>query len=80
MIEIGKKIAVRPRTKPKLAILEPSTLPITKPDSSFIFAIILTTSSGNEVPNATIVIPTIIGEILNEYAKVLLPLIRYSAP
>ena len=77
---IGTKIAVTANTKPILAILDPTTLPMTIPDSPFKIAIILTISSGRLVPNATNVMPTTMGGILNFDAIDLLPKIRKSAP
>jgi hypothetical protein len=77
---MGVKIAVTPNTKPILAIFEPTTFPITIPGSPFRIAIILTINSGRLVPNATNVMPTTRGGILNFDAIDLLPKIRKSAP
>jgi hypothetical protein len=57
---MGATIAVIPKTKPILAILDPTTFPTTIPGSSFNIAIILTINSGRLVPNATNVMPTTI--------------------
>ncbi len=73
---MGVNIAVTPKTNPIFAIFEPTTLPMTIPDSPFKIAIILTISSGRLVPNATNVIPTTMGGILNLDAIDLLPKIR----
>ena len=42
-----------PRTKLKLNMLDPSTLPSASSERPFLAAIILVTSSGNDVPRAT---------------------------
>ena len=77
---MGVNIEVIPKTNPIFAILDPTTLPTTIPDSPFKIAIILTISSGRLVPNATNVMPTTMGGILNFDAIDLLPKIRKSAP
>ena len=53
---------ITPNTNPKLAILEPTTLPNAKSGKPSKAALILTISSGAEVANDTMVIPiTILG-------------------
>ena len=56
---------VTPSTKPKLAILEPTTLLNAKSDELFKAAFILTISSGAEVAKETTVIPIITLGIFN---------------
>ena len=52
--------AVIPRIRRIFAVFEPITLPKEIPAELFNAAFILTTNSGVDVPNATIVRPTII--------------------
>ena len=65
---IALTIAVPPRMKPKLKILDPMTLPIDISVWPVIAARIVTANSGAEVPNATTVSPITRSEILNEWA------------
>lgn len=62
------------------AILLPITFPIVIPVTPFRLELILTTNSGADVPNATIVSPIIISEILNFLASEEAPITRRSAP
>ena len=62
------------------AILLPSMFPIAKSVVPCSDEVILTTSSGAEVPNATIVSPTIISDTPNFLAIVLAQSTRKSAP
>ena len=57
-VAIGRIIAVPPRIKPRLKILEPITLPIDISVCPVSAALIVTANSGAEVPNATTVSPT----------------------
>ena len=52
------KKRIVPKTKPKLAMLEPTTLPSDKSGKPSKAARILVISSGKDVANETIVIPT----------------------
>ncbi|GAA0762694.1 hypothetical protein GCM10009433_23290 [Psychroflexus lacisalsi] len=79
-MSIEEIIAVRPRTKPMLAIFEPITFPSEiseKPDKA---ACKLTRSSGAEVANETTVRPMIIFDILNLNERATEDLTKNSPP
>ena len=59
-------IAVPPRMKPKLKILDPITFPIEMSVWPVIAARIVTANSGADVPNATTVSPITRSEIFSE--------------
>ena len=65
---IDLTIAVPPRMKPRLKILDPTTLPIEISVWPVIAARIVTANSGADVPNATTVSPITRSEILSEWA------------
>jgi hypothetical protein len=65
---MGYKIAPMPNIKPILAILLPTIFPIEMPLFCSIAATILTTNSGAEVPNDTIVNPITTGLTPNDSA------------
>lgn len=69
-------MAVMPRTSPIFEILDPITLPIARSGIPCKSALILTKSSGADVPNETIVIPINKGDILKYFARELPPRIR----
>ena len=73
-----KIAAGRPKTSRTLAILDPTTFPIAKPETPSRTALIEITNSGAEVPNATIVSPTINFGIPNLSATPTAPLISRS--
>ena len=79
-IDIGKIIALTPNTKPTLAILDPTTLPIANEGLFSKTAIRLTNNSGKDVPNATTVKPITSFEIPNLFEILTPPLIIHSAP
>ena len=54
---VGERTDVRPRTKSKLKIFDPTILPMAKSGSCLLFATIEVTISGNDVPTATTVKP-----------------------
>ena len=56
-IGIGTITLLIPKMNKMLNIHDPSTFPITMPWSPFLSAVIEVTSSGNDVPIATIVSP-----------------------
>ena len=61
-MDIGFMLAIKPNTRPILAVLEPIAFPTARFDSLFNAATIETRISGAEVANATIVRPiTMIG-------------------
>jgi hypothetical protein len=64
LMAIGFIITITDRTNRILAMLEPTTLPITIAPSPLLLAIRLTTNSGRLVPNAITVNPITNGEIL----------------
>ena len=64
VIAIGLIITTTESTRRILAILDPTTFPITIEPSPLVLAIRLTTSSGRLVPNAITVKPITNGEIL----------------
>ena len=59
---MGEMIKVRPRTKPMLAILEPSALPTANSPAPEAAAVTDTKISGADVPSDTIVMPMIRGD------------------
>ena len=63
---IALTIAVPPRMKPRLKILDPTTFPIEISVWPVIAARIVTANSGADVPNATTVSPMTRSEILSE--------------
>jgi|GEM_PF-467957 len=63
-----------------LAMLLPNILPIARSVVPCSDDVILTTSSGADVPNATIVSPIIISDIQNLFAMLLDPSTKRSAP
>src|SRR5699024_6082532 len=77
---MGATTTVRPSTKVILIMLLPTTLPATISPLPSSAAIILTTASGALVPNAIMVKPIIIGEILNFLAIVEALSTNQSAP
>ena len=56
--DIGLIVLLEPNTKSRLKIFEPTTLPMINSFSSFLKAVSDVTSSGKDVPIATIVNPT----------------------
>ncbi len=77
---IGAKSAEAPRISRIFAILLPSTFPIVIPVAPLRLELTFTTSSGAEVPKATMVSPMIISEIQNFFANEEEPSTRRSAP
>ena len=77
---IGKIKTVIPRTNAILAILEPTTFPTAIPGFPSSALVKLTSNSGADVPNETIVIPTISGEIFMAVEKPTAPFTRNSPP
>ena len=69
-----------PRIKSKLKLLLPITLPKAAELYPFMDEVMLTSSSGVEVPSATTVSPMAIFEILNFFAIEEEPLTKKSAP
>ena len=63
---IALTIAVPPRMKPRLKILDPTTFPIEISVWPVIAARIVTANSGADVPNATTVRPITRSDILSE--------------
>ena len=63
---IDRTIAVPPKIKPKLKILEPTTLPIDISVWPVSAALMVTANSGADVPKATTVNPITQSEIFNE--------------
>ena len=61
-------IAVPPKIKPRLKMLDPTTLPIDISVCPVIAALIVTANSGADVPKATTVKPITRSEIFNECA------------
>ena len=61
---MGRIIAVPPRMKPRLKILEPITFPIDMSVWLVAAALMVTANSGADVPKATTVNPIIRSEIL----------------
>ena len=80
MQDIGKINELNPKTSPILAIFEPTALPTDKDELSFNAAVILTISSGKEVPPATITTPIANKETFNFLPRLTEPLIINSAP
>ena len=76
----GLIMAAMPRIRKILAILLPRTLPIARSVVPRPEAMILTTSSGMEVPKATTVRPMVKSEIRMRRAKAADPSTRRSAP
>ena len=76
----GKMNALKPRTKPTLAIFEPTILPMAIEEASLTAAAKLTTISGSEVPKAIIVKPITSGDKPMRAAKSLPPRTIHSAP
>jgi hypothetical protein len=79
-IVAGSKIEQKPKIKITLNIHDPIALPTAISFSPFLAATIDVTSSGKDVPTATIVKPITICGILNFIASALAPLIKKSAP
>ena len=77
---IGEIRAVKPRTSKMFAILEPTILPMEIPAEPFKADFMLTTNSGADVPNATIVKPMMIVGMCNLLAIATAPFTIYSAP
>ena len=77
---ILRKIIEIPKTKTIFMILEPTILPITRPVSPCLAAANDVANSGNEVPNATIDIPTIRDETPNATAIPVAPKTKKWAP
>ena len=77
---IGVMAAVMPRISPIFAMFDPMTLPSAIPSLPFIDDVTLTSSSGADVPNATIVIPMTIGDMLNLRAMAIPPSTSQSPP
>lgn len=71
-------LAGKPMTSSILAILEPTTLPIARPETPSRTALIEINNSGAEVPNATTVRPIINLEIPNLFETLIAPLRRKS--
>ena len=63
-----------------LAMFEPITFPIAIPALPFMDDVMLTSSSGADVPNATIVIPITKGEMRNLRASATPPFTSQSPP
>jgi len=61
-------------------MFDPMTFPIARSGAPFVAAIMLTRSSGAEVPNAIIVSPITSVEILRRFAIEAAPSTRRSAP
>ena len=76
----GFNIATAPRISSKLHILLPITFPTNISVLPVVEEIIVTTSSGREVPKATIVRPIKISWILSYFAIQLAPFTKVSAP
>src|SRR5690606_25472963 len=76
----GKIIAVSPKTRVILAMLDPTTLPIAISGKPSIAAFKLTINSGADVPNDTMVIPITNGDNLNLEAIPTAPLTNNSPP
>ena len=77
---MGNIIELIPKTKPIFAIFDPTTFPIAIPEYPSRVAFKLTTNSGKDVPNATIVNPTTKCGILNCDAICTPLLTIHSAP
>ena len=75
----GISRAVKPNTKPILAILEPIALPMAKFVLPCIAALMPTKISGAEVPKATIVKPMMSGDILKYFAQFAAPVTKWLA-
>jgi len=71
-------VAQTPRTRRILAMLEPITLPSAMPGAPFKFADMVTSNSGADVPNDTIVRPITVGDMPNMLARPTAPRIRIS--
>ena len=77
---MGRIIAVPPRMKPRLKILEPITFPIDMSVWLVAAALTVTANSGADVPKATTVNPIIRSEILNVWAISAAESTNQSAP
>ena len=80
LIFIGNINELRPNTNPTLAMFDTTTFHIAIGDEPSMAAAILTTNSGNEVPNATTVKPITIGDNPKYLANRPPPLTIKSAP
>lgn len=76
----GYKSAETPKISKIFAILLPKIFPMAIPESPFRLELMFTTSSGAEVPKATIVSPITISEMLNLLAVEDAQLTSISAP
>ena len=76
----GQTIAVIPTIANELKMLLPTTLPMARSDWPLTAEIALTTNSGVEVPNATIVNPITKLEMLKRRAISDAPSVSQSAP
>jgi len=76
---MGAIKAVAPSTRPMLAILEPTALPIANPVLPCIEAIAATKISGADVPRPTMVRPMIKGDTPKFFAIAEEPLTKKSA-
>ena len=76
----GKIIAAQPRTRKILAVVLPKILPKAIPVLFLTLAIILTKSSGEDVPRATTVRPMTRSDTLNRRAMDVAPSISNPAP
>ncbi|MDD4365252.1 MAG: hypothetical protein PHF19_05855 [Synergistales bacterium] len=77
---MGRRSADRPRMRPRLATLDPRTLPMTSSAEFLRVAETAAASSGAEVPKATMVRPTTRGERPSRRAREELPLTSSSPP
>ena len=77
---IGQVNAVQPTIIKILKRLLPTTLPIAKPALPCIAEVMLTTSSGADVPKATIVRPMTKSDILKRFARAEAPSVKAFAP
>ena len=79
-IILAKAAKIKAKAKPILAIFDPMAFPIARVELFSIAAIMLTTSSGRDVPNATTVRPITKVDIPNLFAALTPPLTIFSAP
>ncbi len=76
----GQISAVTPRMRATLAMFDPATLPIAKPDEPTHAACVDTSSSGMDVPKPTTVMPMTIALNLARCAIATAPSIKKSPP